>query len=821
MNNNNKLNKNRQSLTDFTLRPLACVIMTTAMSPTMTFAEDNIDLEEVIVTGSATGRSKLETSLSVTTVNQERIENSVARNTTEIFRSIPGVRAESSAGESNTNISIRGIPVASGGGKFLQLHEDGLPVLQFGDIIVGNADNYIVYDNTVARIEAVKGGSAATLASNSPAGIINFISKTGEEEGGSFTYTKGLDFDSDRLDFEYGTPFGDGWAVHVGGYYRDGEGVRETGFNGNRGGQIKLSLKKNFDAGHARVYYKNLNDRTSTYLPMPLRADGSSVPGFDAKTASNIPSELLANRTGDGGTSIRNSSIGDGSKVKSNVLGGELVLNLSDSLVLSERIRVAQNSGKFFGAFTAGLGSATDVASISGPLASADGLAYASGPNAGNLLTNAELANLNGNGLIQNIRTFDNDIESLDNFSNDIRLTKSFDFGDFTLGYYTATQDINVNWYWQTYLADVSDDVRLLDAYTGNQQLTYGGLVAYGAPDWGFCCYRDTELQTDLDAVYIAADLNITERFSVSASVRHDEGEGVGHYAFGENQSVDFDSDGVISLAESQAQVISQRAIAQSHYSYDWDYTSYALGANLILTDRMAIFANISEGGRANADRLGDGGFIVNGEVVDGAVENTVNQYEMGIKHESDNFGIFATAFFVETEDVNSEGTNGTTNTARVREYESQGLELELVGSIGNLQLFGSTTWTDAEITASNDSSLVGNTPRRQADIVYSGNAAYYFQDVHSVGLSMVGTTDSFAQDANDYELDGYTYLNAFVNIEIAEGFTARLDVNNLTDEIGITEAEENTPVTINGQDYIRGRSIAGRSTTLSLRYRF
>lgn len=783
------------------------------------FAE-SLRLDEIVVTASPGAKSKMDSSVSVSTVSAERIDNMVARDTTEIFRSIPGVRSESSAGESNTNLSIRGIPVASGGGKFMQLHEDGLPVMQFGDIIVGNADNYITYDSTVERIEAVKGSTAATMASNSPAGVINFVSKTGEEQGGSFTYNAGLDYDQDRIDFEYGLPVGD-WAFHFGGFYRQGEGVRETGYDGNDGGQLKISVKRNFENGHIRVYAKVLDDQTTTYLPMPIRANGDDVNGFDALTGSNIPIELLRNQTGDGSTGARYSSIEDGSSVESTVVGGEIEFQLEDELTLRERFRVAKNSGKFFGSFSAGIFDAENFSSVHSSLSSADSLSYVSGPNAGVPLTTAQLANLNGNGLIQDIRSFDNDINSLDNFTNDLSLTKTFEMAEVTVGYYTAKQDVDINWYWQSYLADVSDDTRLLDAYSAGTKLTAGGAWAYGAPAWGFCCYRDTELSADIDAVYAAASFNVSDDLTINASVRYDEGEANGHYAFGENQAIDFNGDGVFSVAEQNAQVITQDAIASSTYKYDWDYVSWAVGFNYLLNDQMAVFANVSEGGRANADRLGDGGFISNGGVIKDSVENTVRQYEGGIKYEGEVYGVFATLFYVETDDVNSEGTNGTTNTARVREYEAQGLELEAIANIGDFSLFASMTYTDAEIVGSNDPSLVGNTPRRQADLVYSANASYALNQDLNFGVGMIGTTDSYAQDANDYKLDGYTYFNAFINYYLTPSLRATLSVNNLTDEVGITEAEENTPVTVNGVDYVRGRSIAGRTTNLSLKYTF
>ena len=78
----------------------------------------------------------------------------------EHIRQIPGIRSEASGGEGNANIAVRGIPVSTGGARYIQLQEDGLPILEFGDIIFGNADNFLRADRSVARVEAVRGGSA-------------------------------------------------------------------------------------------------------------------------------------------------------------------------------------------------------------------------------------------------------------------------------------------------------------------------------------------------------------------------------------------------------------------------------------------------------------------------------------------------------------------------------------------------------------------------------------------------------------------------------------------------------------------------------------
>lgn len=792
-------------------------------------------LEEIVVTASPRGVSKFETSLSVTTVSAERAESFVPQGAVDVLRTIPGIRAESSAGDSNGNITVRGVPLGGGGSKFLQLHEDGLPVLEFGDIIVGNADNYLAYDFTVDRVEAVKGGSAATLASNSPSGIVNFVTKTGKEQGGAFAFTTGLDFDQNRIDFDYGQPVGDDWAFHLGGFYRAGEGVRPTGFTANDGGQIRLSVERTLDNGSIRLYGKLLDDQTATILPMPVTAQNGELPGLDPRFASNIPATLVNNATNDASGGLRQSNIQDGNGTKSQVIGGKINFDIRENLVLNDHFRVAKNSGDFFGAFSVRVADAGDPRGffgVGGPFENAItapiinsatdalGWGYADGPGSTGPLSAAELSNLNGNGLLQEIRTFDNDIHSLDNFSNDLSLTFLFDDGDFTVGYYTSTQDLEIDWYWQTHIAEVSDEPRLLDLYSGDTRLTSNGQLAFGAPVWGNCCTRDTEMEAKVDAIYAAFNWEPSDSLSVNASIRYDEGEGRGSWVAGSPAAIDLDGDGVISFAESNAESIPVANRAGRAFSYDWSYVSFALGANYVINDSWAVFGNFSEGGRANFDRLADGGFIIEGQAQPNSVENTLRTFEVGVKNEGDNYGLFATAFYVETDDVNSESARGLETPARVREFESTGFELEVVANIGDFSIFGGLTYTDAEIVGSNDPGILGNEPRRQPGIVYSSTIAYN-RDVHSFGLSFFGRDNSYIGDDNSLTLDSYTAFNLFANYYLSDKLSLRLAVNNLTDEIGLTEAEGGPPQTINGFDVIRARSITGRSTTLQLRYDF
>lgn len=140
-------------------------------------AEDAESLDEIIVTGVVNPKSKIESSVSVSTMDVKLIEQASPRSAGELFRNIPGIRAESSGGEGNANFNVRGVPISSGGSRYFQIQEDGLPLNLFGDTSFGNADNFLRIDSNIGRVEAIRGGSASTQTSNGPAGIINMISK--------------------------------------------------------------------------------------------------------------------------------------------------------------------------------------------------------------------------------------------------------------------------------------------------------------------------------------------------------------------------------------------------------------------------------------------------------------------------------------------------------------------------------------------------------------------------------------------------------------------------------------------------------------------
>ena len=68
--------------------------------------------------------------------------------------------------------------------------------------------------------------------------------------------------------------------------------------------------------------------------------------------------------------------------------------------------------------------------------------------------------------------------------------------------------------------------------------------------------------------------------------------------------------------------------------------------------------------------------------------------------------------------------------------------------------------------------------------------------------------------------MPGYTQVNLFADYRFAENWVVGLNVNNLFDTFGITEAEEGAIVD-GTENIIRARSIPGRTISASVRYEF
>ncbi|AAK25108.1 TonB-dependent receptor domain-containing protein [Caulobacter vibrioides] len=792
--------------------------------------------EAVFSTGVAKGRDRLDSATSTSALRASEFETYGARSLGEVLRNIPGIRAEYAGGEGNANYSIRGLPLSGTGSKYVQLQEDGLPVLEFGDMLQFTSDMFMRSDLNLSQIETIRGGSASTFASNSPGGVINLISKTGDTEGGAVQGTYGLNYGEKRLDADYGGKISDTLRFHVGGFYRQGEGPRDVGYTAYKGGQIKANLTKTLENGYVRVYAKLMDDRTPSYQFVPIRVTGTNAyPTFSNPANFNVKTDSLLSPytsnivTLDANNNIARDDIREGqrSKVASVGLDSQIELN---GWTISEKFRISKISGGVRQVRPIAVAPAAALAFVYGGVGGA--LSFATGPQVGQAIANPTA--LNGNGLMTSAVKIKSDIDSLDNITNDLRASRVWKVGEgnltTTVGYYKSSQDYDSYWSFMNTLTDVNGDgqTSLINVRTATGvAATQDGMVAYGVG--GALFHRTYDVTNSVDAPYASINYHIG-KISVGGSLRYDMGKVDGTLYGAELGgsrvgviSRDMNSDGVISLAETKTAAL---PLGQpGRVDYDYNYLSYSTGVNYRVAEQLAVFARYSRGGRSSAEKLLFTPAVDynTGKLVDAdSAYDTVKQAELGLKYRISGVTFNVTGFSAKTGERNIQvvsGSDGTTDVLNiVRGYKAKGVELEAAVSKGPFSVTAGATYTDAKITSADQSAtLIGNKPRHQADFIYSVTPQVELKNA-TVGFNVIGTTSSYAQDTNQLKLPGYKLVNAFVQIRPMENVQLMLNVNNVFNTLAMVDSEQ---AAIPASGVILGRAYAGRTASATLRYSF
>ncbi len=796
------------------------------------FAQDaetsEADDEGIIVTGviSSAGQNKIDTSISVSSLSAETIADSNPTNLAEVFRQLPGIRSESSSGGGNSNINVRGIPISTGGAKFLSMQEDGLPILLFGDSLFAPADGFYKSDTTLARVESVRGGTASTLTTNGPGGIINLIGKTGKEEGGSIGFGLGLDHKDYRIDAEYGARIADDLYFHAGGHFQQGGDYRKSGYSPVSGGQVRLSLTKEFDAGFVRLTGKIIDKKEQAYFPQLVSRTGDATSGVVGTSLGNFDAanhSLYSNLTRNGlAVNGRNQlepyDVADGLNHKVKSIGMETQFDLGNDVKLSTKTRYQDISGEFLGFFTGG---ALDAAALAGST-------YFNGPLAGTAVTAANLPN----GFASDVAVFDVNLDDMSNFANDIRLSQTIDVGsdstlDLAIGHFFMKQNFKQDWHWTRIVTTTENDAALIatpDSINGiagvNQAFGWDG------------SNRNYDLEAEVSSPFAALAFK-TGGLSVDGSIRYDRMSQNGIRTAGAGARFDVNGDGVFTGSEGDVSL--NTGVVDARADLKADNFGWSVGANYLIGDSFSVFGRASSGASFNFDRALDfgvrnasGGLRAGGE---GAYVDKVKQYEVGFKAQDlalggGNIDFYGTVFLSKTEESN---ITITPPTGQIREYDAKGLELETYYKSGIFNLYATATYTDAEITDARnaagvvDATLIGNRPQRQAKLIWAVTPSLNF-DRFRVSASFIGTGSSFANDANNLTQKGYSVVHLTGAVNLTDNLELSLNANNVFDKAGITEAGNDgrgslfagapNTVTI-------GRSIQGRTLAANVRFKF
>ncbi len=806
-------------------------------------SDDVGNLNRVVITATSQAKSKLRSSVSVTDVDQDVIKDFGAHTEAEVLLLIPGIRTDTTAGPGgNANISVRGLPISSGGSKYVQLQEDGLPTVQFGDMNFGNNDYWTRFDNNVDSLQTLRGGSSSVFASHAPGAVINYISKTGKEQGGSIGLTRGLNYKESRVDGDYGGRLAPDMYYHIGGYYREGQGNRNYTDNALLGYQLKGNLTKEFNGGkgYVRVNFKLLDEHApttpQTFMNATLngtRVGGfSKTPGFDGArdTQYSIYNSSLTS-VNPATRAITTSSLVDGITTNSHAVGFEFHNELANGFTVDNKFRLSKNSGAFQAQFW-NVRTLADLLADTG--LGAASAKYYNGPGAGTAVTAANLAT----GLVSNGAAINTLSPDMGNVFNDLSVSKNIKFGDGSLdvkaGLFHSRQNVVQTWSIAERVMEVGRDGRLIDLYnTAGAQLTTAGLTGYNN-QWGACCARDINATFTTDAPYLSLNF-ATGNLDIDGGVRHETFKVNGRYSGSKKlaNGLDVNGDGVISGAEKNVYVADTAKPGLANYSIG--YTNYSLGANYRFTPELSAFVRYSEGHRAIADRLL---FSANIDAVSGLLTSggksaavaPVKQTEFGVKNKGKtgfgNYSVAATVFHSTTNEFDYDQTRQDDPTKpnyagpklNQQGFKADGIELETGLSAGAFSLLVNFVYSKEEITQDlGNPGAVGKTSGGVPKVRYNISPRYSIGNL-TVGATVRGQSQVFTGGDNVNTIDGFYIVNAFANYDFGNGLTASLNANNLFDKL----APAGGGGFVGGSARVFGAGVeTGRTISASVKYAF
>ncbi len=820
---------------------------------------DGLLMEEIIVTGVGGGNplSKLDSSVAITTKGELQISQRAPLNIVDMIATVPGFWAESSGGESGAgNVFIRGLP-QDGGFIFMQQLEDGLPVLLEPSVNFLPVDAFAKIDETVARFEAVRGGSAAVFATGAPGGMVNLVTKNPTDVPEGRIKVQIGDYNHVRTDFVHSGPLSDDWNYLIGGFYRQDDGIRDPGFTANKGYQFRARLARDFDRGSLWVDYKNLDDSGIFYLPIGLDNpnptggafdEARSIPGTDATTFTATSADhrriLLRHPNG---VNDRSPDMADGIGADSDQFTLALEYDLGGGWLLDARTRLTQADVSFISGIS--IGQPTPAESVVSDLvaeaqalgASGDPRYNGTGPSgivlsqvAGAAIdyTNSgsvfDIANQNGNGLVYETGWWDVRWK-VDNFVADWKISKAWGDHDLTIGLYFGRMETNVLKDWANILHDFKQSTELvditftdvngdpiLDAAGNPVQRTENGVWRYG-----FNYEQRTDEMTTV-ALYLYDEWQVNDDLRVDFGLRYDNNHYNGTFGISPGMQ-DFDGNAVDSLFLAGDGVSVGIPDRFDDYDRSLNELSFSLGGNYAFTDQQAVFARYSVGYDFPKGLGGDTLFVTrpSGEFIEAG---QVTQIEVGYKLSSPNWSVFASVFSSEVEDqvfndniILPDGSQTQLNL--LFGSETTGLEAEVIWyPTDNVEIAATATFQSPEYSDLGIAS--GNQVRRIPEEIFMLTPTYRFSNGSYIYLTWFRGGERFADFSNLLLLPEYDQIDAGASWYVTDRLNVRLQGFNLTDEIGLTEGNPRGNPTEFG-DLFTGRPILGRHFRANLTWDF
>lgn len=829
------------------------------------------DFDQIIVTGTASGGvSQFESSVAITTFDEGDIRKSAPLTITDLYAEVPGVWAETSGGESAANIFVRGIP-APGQYRFTKLQVDGLPTIEESGLPFTPPEGYIKLDETIRRVEVIRGGTATIFSSNAAGGIINNITKKGSPEPEGYLGLEFSDFGRVRYDGHYAGPISDNWSFSVGGFYRTDDGVRDPGFTANEGGQGSVNLTYDpGDGSELNVYARYVNDRNLFYLPIPLGLDDNgdltSIAGFDANfdTLTSDDVQLAQIVLPDG---VRDRDLSDGIHTEAITVGGSYERELGDGWRLSNASRYLDGETLFNAIFS--LTAPSDgqdfldsrLAQAQAAFDGTDRLVarfLGEGPGTESTFDFADGdAGNNGNGLLIESGWWSVKTKTR-SFANDFRLNKDVElYGDhnFTLGLYGSFSNYASEWNFNNVIQEVDGSPRGVDIFAIDDDAPGGPEVIGALTQNSFSgfgtFYRNYDADVRVLAAYLTDEWQITDRLRFDAGLRFEQLSIDGQAERLETFDLS-DSNPLLSMSDLPTAADDNVTFGGGVFDpFDVTYEEFAwaVGLNYELTENIAFYARANDAFRT-PDPNDLAAVASDQQQVEEFPVNDIFQAEGGVKLDYPYVRAFITGFFSDFSNslfsdptIATDGSGNTIELQTLLDSETIGLEAEL--DVGDFYGFGfnvKATIQDPEITDLSvfnvagvnidpgsvmTPDVAGNEVQRIARRIIVAEPRYSF-DYGDIGGTLFGTIYSvgerFANPGNTVVLPGYTTVGVGLLLDY-RGFEFTFIGDNLTNTIGLTEGNPRADFGDFGGGASNvsnfGRPIVGRNFRFKVGYRF
>lgn len=814
----------------------------------LSLKEDLLGLHQLIETGNIKTQPKISSSFSVTSINVDEIAFNTSQSTVSVLSNIPGFTAEATAGELGNNLFSRGMSSgtifspdrdfddnsskSASAFEFVQLQEDGLPVFEDGALQYAGSDVFSRIDLTSDRIEAMRGGNSAVAASGSPGGVVNVISKTGQNEFKGVAKAATSDYGLFRFDTNFGGALiKDKLFYNIGGFYRTDQGIRVTNFNANNGGQIKANLNYKFEKGEAKVFLKYLSDRNTFFHSIPLQISNGDIValrGFNANYGTLNSDNYGTITIPQLGTGTFSADLSDGVNPISFSAGASFKMEPIDKLNVENSFRFSSNQLVFNGILARNpekeLFASSNYNSYDDNFTGvASQSAYATYRDIGNPINASYRYVSNGQSINSAIGLVEVDYRYMDrdmsNFANKLKIDFQIDrYSLLSGGYYFSTWETNQLTDVSSLLITASDSpqlVNLVDA-SNSESHTLNGVSSISYEK------TNSESSNNIHALFGNFQSELTDHIKLDLGIRFDTHKYSGKGEDGSRQSLGL----INNTSDDDTKVLSGNFV---DWEYDLAQMSYAAGASYIFNKDRIAYLNFSRGFRAPTEEtifyeaVSRGGFGSRG--LAGLRPVSIIQLEGGYKHSFKNLAVAANLFYLNMADIYYRPGIYSTRTRDYGNISNIGLELEAAYQIGKFKARFNGTIQNPRYRNFNFSDTggsgnpEGNTVRRIPLYHFGVTPSYQINKNFNAFTTWNRTGKAYNDQSNRLELPGYSEIDLGGTYRI-QRFLIGLQITNLLNSIGVREV---TGLEVgeqpNNGSGILGRPILGRTVRLALTY--